>query len=194
MSKKYRLPPFASIIDGVRLKHIRKCCNETRCLEGGVAEVGVYYGGSLLVIANVFKDRQVYGIDTFAGHPDKCLEIDNHHKFGLYSDVMPYEELKEKFAQQAPNVVLLKGIFPEEIKLPDQNYVFVHVDCDIYNSVKDCCEYFYPRLVPSGIIVFDDYGHAGCDGAKLACDEYFSNRAGCTFTMLPTKVAVARKY
>jgi len=52
----------------------------------------------------------------------------------------------------------------------------VHIDVDIYQSVKDCCEFFYPRLHAGGVMLFDDYGKWTCPGAKLAVDEFFATK------------------
>jgi O-methyltransferase len=52
----------------------------------------------------------------------------------------------------------------------------VHIDADIYQSVKDSCTFFYPRLESGGIMVFDDYGFPSCPGARKAVDEFFSDK------------------
>jgi O-methyltransferase len=53
-------------------------------------------------------------------------------------------------------------------------FSLVHCDADIYQSVKASCEFFYPRLVGGGAMVFDDYGFNTCPGAKQAVDEFFA--------------------
>ena len=69
------------------------------------------------------------------------------------------------------------GCFPDTATgLGDKRFAFVHVDADIYCSVHDACEFFYPRLVPGGVIVFDDYGFPSCPGARAAVDEFFDGR------------------
>ena len=47
---------------------------------------------------------------------------------------------------------------------------------DIRQSVLDCCEFVYPRMVPGGVLVFDDYGFLTCPGARAAVDEFFSDK------------------
>jgi O-methyltransferase len=59
------------------------------------------------------------------------------------------------------------------------------VDVDIYASVLSCCEYFFPRMVPGGVLVFDDYGMLTCEGAKIALDEFCAAR-GQTPIYLPS--------
>ncbi len=43
-------------------------------------------------------------------------------------------------------------------------------------SVLDCCQFFYPWLVSGGMMVFDDPGFADCAGAKIAVDEFFTDK------------------
>jgi O-methyltransferase len=50
------------------------------------------------------------------------------------------------------------------------------VNVDLYRSVRDCIEFLYPRMVPGGFLVFDDYGFPSCPGARRAVDEAFAKR------------------
>src|SRR5262245_10402180 len=61
-------------------------------------------------------------------------------------------------------------------RLENNRYSFVHVDVDLYQSTLDCCEYFYTRLVPGGIMLFDEYGFPSARGEKDAVDEFFSDK------------------
>jgi O-methyltransferase len=47
---------------------------------------------------------------------------------------------------------------------------------DLYQSVLDSIEFVYPRLVPGGILVFDDYGFPSCTRAREATDKAFTGR------------------
>jgi O-methyltransferase len=60
--------------------------------------------------------------------------------------------------------------------LRDRTYCFIHVDCDIYESHLDCLNLLYDRLVPGGIVVFDDYAQPKWPGATRAVDEFFADR------------------
>ena len=53
---------------------------------------------------------------------------------------------------------------------------YAHVDVDLYQSVLDCVEYVYPKLVPGGILMFDDYGFPSCSRAREAADRAFASR------------------
>ncbi|MDZ7771609.1 MAG: TylF/MycF/NovP-related O-methyltransferase [Balneolaceae bacterium] len=52
---------------------------------------------------------------------------------------------------------------PERIAL-------LRLDTDWYDSTRHELETLYPRLVPGGVLIIDDYGH--WQGAQKAVDEY----------------------
>jgi len=141
-----------------------------RHLPGAAAEVGVYKGGSLVLIAGVLREKVVYGIDTFSGMPEP-LERDKHLA-GLFGDTSVEGVMQTIAAFGYENVRLIAGLFPAVVADLDETFSFVHVDCDLYTSVRDCCAYFWPRLVPGGIMIFDDYVTKDCPGAREATDEF----------------------
>jgi hypothetical protein len=50
---------------------------------------------------------------------------------------------------------------------------------------KAALEFFYPKLVSGGVVVFDDYGHRGHDLQKQLADSVAA-RYGNTILTLPT--------
>jgi hypothetical protein len=45
-----------------------------------------------------------------------------------------------------------------------------YIDVDLYRPTW-IVEFFYPRLLDGGVMIFDDYGSAGFPGARKAVDE-----------------------
>ncbi len=145
-------------------------------LAGEVAEVGVYKGGTARMLAKIFAPtgKTVHLFDTFAGMPavDPAKDL---HRAGDFADVSL--ESVRKYLSDCPNVRLYQGFFPATSgPIEDSAFCFVHVDVDIYQSVLDCCRFFYPRLVPGGVLIFDDYGRHSCPGATMAVDEFFADK------------------
>lgn len=142
-------------------------------LEGDIAEVGSYRGGSAYLLAASTK-RLVHIFDTFEGMPETDPERDIFRK-GDFGDTS-YDEVRD-FLKDLRNVKIHRGLFPDSAgPIIDKRFCLVHIDVDIYRSVLDCCRFFYPRLVLGGCLVFDDYGYPKCPGAKLAVDEFFRDR------------------
>lgn len=147
----------------------------THALPGDAAEVGVWRGGTTRLLSKAFSGsgKVVHAFDTFAGMPKPDPSIDFHKEGEARASI---EEV-EAYLSDCDNVRLHKGLFPDTAEpLTTQTFCFVHADCDIYTSVKACCEFFYPRLERGGVMVFDDYGYYSCLGAKKAVDEYFNDR------------------
>lgn len=74
------------------------------------------------------------------------------------------------------NARILEGVFPEETGplVEGSNFRLCHVDMDVYRSARDAAEWLWPRLVPGGMVVYDDYGFEGCAGVTRYVDEQAS--------------------
>lgn len=162
---------------------------------GHIAEIGVYKGGTAKLINEHMKDSRVswkllHLFDTFEGMP-KVDPTKDMHKEGDFNDT----SLKAVSDFVGPyQTIFHQGLFPQSAhQILNEKFCFVHVDCDIYTSVKACCDFFYPRI-DRGIIVFDDYGAESCPGAKAAVDEFFSHAARIEEPIyLPTGQAIIFK-
>ena len=134
-----------------------------------IAEVGTGGGGSADPLTDNY-DGEVYLFDTFEGLPHEDPQDNYHHSGEMkFSEEIVREKYKDK-----KNVIITKGVFPQTASVvADKLFLFVHLDVDMYRSYKECLEFFYPRMIPGGIIVFDDYGAPTCLGAKIAIDEFF---------------------
>ena len=145
-------------------------------IEGSIAEIGVYKGGSAMSIArNKREDKRLFLFDTFDGLPQEC-EKDNHHKKGDFADTS-LESVREGL-KNFDNVYIHKGLFPHETGTAIWNEVFslVHIDVDLYKSYVDTLNFIWSRVVKGGIVVMDDYNASTCLGAKLAVDEFFYDK------------------
>ncbi len=54
---------------------------------------------------------------------------------------------------------------------PGARFRLVHVDVDVYQSAKDVMARIWDRIVPGGIVVYDDYGFKGCEGITRYVNE-----------------------
>ena len=57
----------------------------------------------------------------------------------------------------------------------DITYSLVHLDADLYISTRDAIIYFYPRLNPGAVCIFDDYKWPKCEGVQKAIEELIPN-------------------
>jgi O-methyltransferase len=143
----------------------------------------VWRGGSGCLLAARAKgmglNGEVFLCDTFCGVV-KAGSMDDGYHGGEHAD--SGEEAVRRLANRlGVKVKLLRGVFPEETgqEISDRKFSFCHVDVDVYQSARDSTEWLWPRLVPGGLIVFDDYGFQGCDGVRKFVEEWTANSA-CT--------------
>lgn len=143
---------------------------------GGILEVGVWRGGTGLLIAQAMQhfgaDGMLYLADTFSGVV-KAGVRDDHYVGGEHADVS-HSDVVELFAARTKvPVEILVGMFPEDTGGRIEGSLrLVHVDVDVYEGAKDVVEWCYDRLVPGGIVVFDDYGFSFTSGVTRLGEEY----------------------
>jgi O-methyltransferase len=180
-------PEFLSAYESIRLNtlvDIYRCwelwalVGQTEKLGGGILEVGVWRGGTGALMAkrnqllNAAKDS-VYLCDTFAGVV-KAGTHDTIYKGGEHSDTAQHivEDLVR--ALNLSNVRILKGVFPEEtahLIEPHARFRLCHIDVDVYSSARDVMTWVWDRMVPGGIVVYDDYGFSACAGITRYVNE-----------------------
>ena len=161
-------------------------------LAGDFAECGVYRGGTALLLARILGNevnKRLYLFDSFQGLPKMDQEKDPWFSEGQYcaESVEAVEELLSDFR----SIIDIRcGWIPETFRgLENNRYAFAHLDVDLYQSTLDC---FYPRLMPGGMLLFDEYAFAPSRGEKDAVDEFFADKPESPIT-LPTGQAMVLK-
>lgn len=164
-------------------------------IEGAIVECGVYRGGSamaaaLKLIALDRVQRDLYLFDTFEGmvapgaadldlFGKPAAEEFARHRIDDQSSTWTRATLdavqqnvqgtgyprERLFFVQGRVEQTLPAAGPERIAL-------LRLDTDWYESTRHELEHLYPRLVPGGVLMVDDYGHY--QGAARAVDEYLA--------------------
>jgi len=176
--------PFTDIMSRVefslapwpRCYQLYKLALNAKNIDGDIAEIGVYKGGTARILTEVIEGtgKNIYLFDTFEGMPETDADKDLHKK-GDFADVTI--DGVNKQLEGLDGYTLVPGYFPDTADIiENKTFCMVHIDVDIYQSVIDCCEYFYNKVNTGGVIVFDDYGSKTCPGAKLAVDEFFATK------------------
>jgi len=132
--------------------------------EGDILEVGVWRGGSGALLVRTAElsglSSQVFLADTFHGVV-KAGDKDSKYTGGEHSDTS-LDTVNDLFSRQLhlTNFRILQGVFPDQTAQQIEGHTFrlCHVDVDVYNSAKDVNEWVWPRLVPGGMVIYDDYG------------------------------------
>jgi O-methyltransferase len=146
-------------------------------LPGDFAECGVYRGGSALWLCQLVHDtgKTLYLFDSFAGLPKPHPTHDPYFREGAMA--APLASVQQRLSGFQHLTEFRAGGLPETFRgLERKQYAFVHIDVDLYQPTLDCCVYFYPRLTPGGVLLFDEYGWPAAHGEKEAVDEYFADK------------------
>jgi len=126
-------------------------------VEGDVAEVGVYEGGTALFLCDWMRDvgKEFYLFDSFLGFQPTAEDYPLAIFEGGYKGVE--EEVRELFKEE-DKVHIVTGDCVETIKeFEDKTFCFVHLDLDLYVPTKACLEFFPDRMSKGGIIMVHDY-------------------------------------
>lgn len=164
-------------------------------IEGDVVECGVWRGGSSKLVACTLseledKTRHLYLYDTFSGmteptQQDRRLsdgtaatETWKKHQHDTHNDwaYAPLDDVQKTMWSTAyPRELIhfVEGKVEETIPgtIPDQ-IALLRLDTDWYDSTYHEMVHLYPRLVPGGVLIIDDYGCWA--GARAAIDRYLS--------------------
>jgi O-methyltransferase len=163
---------------------------------GAFVECGVWRGGSSMMAALAFQScgdlRNLYLFDTFEGMPppsatDRRVKTGEHASSLLVRDDLEGDHTRavaglaevrrnlDSTGYPLERLHFVKGMVEETIpgQAPEQISV-LRLDTDWYESTRHELEHLYPRLVPGGVLILDDYGY--WQGARQAVDEYFAER------------------
>ncbi|MBT2381781.1 class I SAM-dependent methyltransferase [Streptomyces sp. ISL-111] len=157
-----------------------------RGLPGAVVELGCYRGAMALWIRSVLdslgdRDREIHVYDSFQGMPAPGVEDSDHLAAGeLRSSPDDVRATHAAWGRPAP--VIHPGWFDETLpeELPD-GIAFAYLDGDFYDSTLTGLTHCVTRLVPTGVLLVDDYADTtvnprawdGLPGVRRACDAYF---------------------
>ncbi|OGJ44052.1 hypothetical protein A2307_02655 [Candidatus Peregrinibacteria bacterium RIFOXYB2_FULL_33_20] len=154
------------------LLQIYKSIEQTKNLTGSIAEVGVYKGGTAKLICESKGNKKFYLFDTFSGHPEVSeIDLPRHYKGRLKSS---YKEVCA-YLNKYQNIFIYKGIFPStSAPIINETFSFVNLDADLYRSILESLDFFYPRMVKGGIIIIHDYHWL--EGVRKAVDDFFIDK------------------
>jgi hypothetical protein len=140
---------------------------EMKSVAGVICEFGCYEGGNTIRLAG--HGREVLAFDTFEGMPSQEFHRDlDRDEPGKFKPRYPVGVLYSAYPNIKPQVGRFVDTLPQVDK--DTLVVLAYVDCDLYESHKQCLDWLTEHLVPQGAVVFDDYRNL--KGAAMAIDEW----------------------
>ncbi|MBX3736821.1 MAG: class I SAM-dependent methyltransferase [Candidatus Didemnitutus sp.] len=162
-------------------------------LPGACAEVGVYRGGSAKFIAAAKGDAPLHLFDTFGGMPAVNPATDGAFYAGQFDRTSL--AFVQRYLAGYAGVHFHPGFFPESarpLEAEPMSFKFVHLDVDIRASTLAALEWFYPRMVPGGVILTHDYNDVTVPGTKSAFDAFFTDKPETVVPLWFTQAVVTK--
>lgn len=173
---------------------------QIQSVPGDIVELGVYKGETLLNFARFLeilcpgdREKVVYGFDHWQGlqnftqkdgwHPDSGNEEGGWNPKEFKSTLLKVIDLfhRDSFVPAKARIKLIDGNIietaPDFVKEnPGVRISLLHFDCDMYEPTLAGLKAFYSRVVPGGIVLFDEYGCKNWPGETSAVEEFFGPR------------------
>jgi hypothetical protein len=168
-------------------------------LPGHFLELGVYKAASLIRFATfrhlleAERSRKIIGFDAFGEFPRNEGNTDSDYGFidqfeRAGGDGLSLQETLDVIQGKGfTNVELIKGDILETLpkflaEHPEYRFAALHFDMDVYSPTKIALEILWERVVPGGILIFDDFGSV--EGATVAIEEFLDEK-GIPIAKLP---------
>lgn len=177
---------------------------------GAIVECGVFKGASFCRFAS-FRDllghlelNPLVGFDTFDAFPRAASAVEQAQLDTFLAEAgamsigvdQLHEVLKSKGVAGRAELVagdILDTVPAWVASNPTREILLLHVDVDLYEPAGVILEHLWPRLVPGGLMILDDYGR--WEGTTRAFHEYFGDDAPPlrrpSFTPVPVHVVKA---
>jgi O-methyltransferase len=146
-----------------RMWTLTSVARQVRDLPGDFAEFGVYRAGCARMILETVglpRDKGYHLFDTFAGIPDH--ELTQRERGEGYADRLAdtsVDLVERRLSPWREALVFHVGDVFETLPEAELGELsLVHMDLNASAPTRVALEHSYPRLVPGGAIVFDDYG------------------------------------
>ena len=139
-------------------------------------------------------DRRFFLVDTFSGpvlSQYSANEVGRGRRklaeeaFAAGAYVTDLDRIVANYSEW-PNAVVVRGAVPEVLPALDiSNVAFLHIDMNCAYPEQAALEFFWDRLSPGALVLFDDYSYFGHDCQNQAISET-ARRLGAEVLSLPT--------
>lgn len=173
-------------------------------LVGDYSEFGVWRGNTFATACHLAKNlatsfrtlssMRFHAFDSFEGFPepqgdDVCPLI---QKGGRSCNLDQFKMHIARLQVPMDRITVTKGWFSDTLRLgaaadrviADQSLAIAYVDCDLYESTRDVFSCLKRKMMPGGVIIFDDwflFSAHPLKGEQKACREFLVTNPGIVF-------------
>jgi O-methyltransferase len=168
-----------------RMDNLQFCVTDVlrRGVPGDLIETGVWRGGAAILMRGVLQaygdsHRRVWVADSFQGLPRPDAERfppDAGDELWTYRELAVSQvQVRANFARYGlldDQVRFLPGWFRDTLpSAPIEQLAVLRLDGDMYESTMEALTSLFPKLMPGGYVIVDDYGFL--PSCRAAVDDY----------------------
>ncbi|MBL1294034.1 MAG: class I SAM-dependent methyltransferase [Thiotrichales bacterium] len=202
--RKHFFPRHKYMYSSAQLCFLCKCIEETRDVNGSVAEIGCASGATTVFLNNYMNTEEIekkyYALDTFSGFPIEDIEFEVANRKKTKGQFRGFQVNKKRWFDGTMNQNRIKRVHSIEADVNEYDLTtlgglsFILLDVDLYRPIKKSLNELYEILKPGGIMVVDDCNamHDRWDGADQAYKEFMKEK-GLEVNIYHNKLGVIRK-
>ncbi len=184
-----------------RLHTLLWAAQNTLHLPGDFVECGVWKGFCFAFLTDYLQfqtlDKTLYLYDTYEGIPDE-MNSERRSNHAYERDIKDDPDAILKIVQQrfadVPNARIVRGMVPDSFAQNCPEHIaLLHIDMNSAASEIAALEALFDKVVPGGMIVFDDYGWTGYAAQRHAENAFMAER-GHNVLELPTGQGLVIKH
>lgn len=174
--------------DGISWRYHTLIWAARTCLQlpGDFVECGVFRGDMTWMITQLVDvghaGKKFYLYDTFAGFDQKYSSGDDFAQspelYGFLDQEYRASDIEEQVRRRfrdEPYVVITKGVVPDILRqIAPERIAFLHLDMNSPMAEAGALEVLFDRVVPGGVIIFDDYGWKRHQKQKESADRFMA--------------------
>lgn len=167
--------------------------NTTTCPVKNLVECGVCDGLTAYFAMSAVKGKHPFKsflYDAWEGMKHEYLLASESDAAGSYA-FLAMDNTKKNLAVFQQEAVFIRGYIPDSFATAGNpaEIVWLHIDLNSSLPTTAALEFFYNKVQPGGIILFDDYAWHSFVDTKLAVDKFFADKTGMLLP-LPTGQAM----
>lgn len=146
-------------------------------IAGDFAELGVFRGQGAALLHRMDPERTLHLFDTFDGFREEDLKQETgkpaSYTPGHFANTSVDQVMRR--IKDPEKIRIYMGNVPDTFKEVDEGvrFALVSLDVDLYRPTLSGLSYFYPRLVPGGVLFIHDYNGLW-PGVMRAVDEFLA--------------------
>ena len=162
---------------------IRYVLKFTKPCNFNFVECGVASGMSAYCALAELKDKSYdfHLYDSWGIMKSKYLYDDEMEHIGKYEE-QNIQNTKKNLDSFSDKIKYHVGYIPETFdNLAPNEISYLHIDVNSAKTTLEILEFFYPRLISNGIILFDDYGWSAYNETRKIVDKFLNEKDGILF-------------